>query len=54
MPAFPFAQIGFHGEFKDRVEMGYYEAGHMMYIHRPSIEKFKKDIAGFIARSAGK
>jgi carboxypeptidase C (cathepsin A) len=51
---YTFAQIGFNGEFKDRVEMGYYEAWHMMYIHRPSIEKFKKDIAGFIAKASGK
>ena len=51
---YTFAQIGFHGEFKDRVEMGYYEAGHMMYIHKPSIIQFKKDIAGFIARSVAK
>jgi carboxypeptidase C (cathepsin A) len=51
---YTFAQIGFRGEFKDRVEMAYYEAGHMMYIHKPSIIQFKKDIAGFIARSSGK
>jgi carboxypeptidase C (cathepsin A) len=40
--------MGFNDEFKDRVKMGYYEAGHMMYIHKPSIIKFKKDIADFI------
>ncbi|MFO7732677.1 MAG: peptidase S10 [Candidatus Aminicenantes bacterium] len=51
---YTFAQIGFHGEFKDRVEMGYYEAGHMMYIHKPSIVQFKKDIAGFIAKASAK
>jgi len=28
--------------------MGYYEAGHMMYIHKPSHVQFKKDIAAFI------
>lgn len=51
---YTFSQIGFHGEFKDRVEMGYYEAGHMMYIHKPSIVQFKKDIAGFIAKASAK
>ena len=51
---YTFAQMGFNGEFKDRVEMGTYEAGHMMYIHKPSIIKFKKDIAGFIAKASGK
>jgi carboxypeptidase C (cathepsin A) len=28
--------------------MGYYEAGHMMYIHIPSLKQLKKDIAKFI------
>ncbi len=51
---YTFAQMGFHGEFKDRVEMAYYEAGHMMYIHKPSISKFKKDIAAFIAKASEK
>lgn len=45
---YTFSQMGFNDEFKDRVKMGYYEAGHMMYIHKPSIIKFKKDIADFI------
>jgi carboxypeptidase C (cathepsin A) len=31
-----------------RVTMGYYEAGHMMYLHRPSHHKLKRDLAGFI------
>ena len=26
----------------------YYEAGHMMYTHLPSMEKFKKDVDEFI------
>jgi carboxypeptidase C (cathepsin A) len=32
----------------DNYSMKYYEAGHMMYIHMPSMEQFKKDIADFI------
>lgn len=52
---FTFSQIGLNGEFKDRVQMGYYEAGHMMYIHKPSLIKLKADLAAFItAASAGK
>ena len=31
--------------------MGYYEAGHMMYIHLPSLAQLKQDLANFI-RSA--
>jgi carboxypeptidase C (cathepsin A) len=49
-----FAQMGLNGEFKDRVKMGYYEAGHMMYIHKPSIIKLKKDLAAFIMEASGK
>jgi len=28
--------------------MAYYEAGHMMYIHLPSLAQLKQDLAGFI------
>ena len=31
----------------------YYEAGHMMYIHKPSLVQLKKDAAEFIRGSAG-
>lgn len=51
---YTFAQMGLNGEFKDRVKMGYYEAGHMMYIHKPSIIKLKKDLAAFIQEASGK
>jgi len=32
--------------------MKYYEAGHKMYTHQPSLEKFKKDVAGFIKETS--
>jgi len=48
---YTFSQIGLNNEFKDRIHMGYYKAGHMMYIHKPSLAKLKKDLAEFI-RSA--
>ncbi|MFQ5691036.1 MAG: S10 family peptidase [Gemmatimonadota bacterium] len=38
-------------ELRPHVEMKYYEAGHMMYIHPPSLEKFKADVAEFISRT---
>ena len=31
-----------------RITIGYYEAGHMMYIHEPSLPKLKADLAEFI------
>lgn len=51
---YTFSQLGLNGEFKDRIKMGYYEAGHMMYIHKPSIIKLKKDLAAFIRGASGK
>jgi carboxypeptidase C (cathepsin A) len=40
--------LGLPKEIKDNIIMKYYEAGHMMYIHPPSMAKFKKDVAEFI------
>lgn len=36
-----------HGMDPSRVEMKYYEAGHMMYIHHPSLEQLAKDLRAF-------
>lgn len=33
----------------DRVTMTYYEAGHMMYLHHPSLEQLAEDVRTFIA-----
>ncbi len=41
-------------EQRDRVRVEMYEAGHMMYVHPPSLEKFKRDLAGFIADNNGR
>jgi carboxypeptidase C (cathepsin A) len=37
-----------NGIVTDRVEMTYYEAGHMMYTHDPDLIKLSKDIRGFL------
>ncbi len=39
-----------HGIDMDRVSMTYYPAGHMMYLHQPSLVKVAKDIHDFIKR----
>ena len=44
--------LGLTKEIKDNIIMKYYEAGHMMYTHQPSLEKFKKDVAGFIKETS--
>ncbi|MEO0899922.1 MAG: carboxypeptidase [Bacteroidota bacterium] len=35
-------------EIKENVIMKYYEAGHMMYTHKASMEKFRKDVSEFM------
>jgi carboxypeptidase C (cathepsin A) len=35
-------------ELRSHIEIKYYEAGHMMYVHEPSLEKFKADVGKFI------
>jgi len=48
---YAFSHIDMTAELKDRIKFAYYESGHMMYIHKPSLIKMKKDMADFI-RSA--
>ena len=40
--------LGLPKAIKDNISMKYYEAGHMMYTHQASLEKFKKDVSEFI------
>lgn len=39
-----------NGIVTDRVEMTYYEAGHMMYTHEPDLVKLSKDIRDFLTK----
>ena len=41
--------VATNGIDTDRVVMAYYEAGHMMYTHAPSLEKLARDVRDFIA-----
>lgn len=38
-------------ELRENVSLEMYEAGHMMYIHEPSMVKYKKDLAEFVRAS---
>lgn len=40
--------LGLTPEIKQNIIMKYYEAGHMMYTHEPSLVKFKTDLSEFI------
>ncbi len=46
-----FDHLGYEPSYRERVSMGYYEAGHMMYIHPDMLRKFKEDVASFIESS---
>lgn len=45
---YTFNHLGLHESVRRNVSMGYYEAGHMMYIHLPSLAELKNDLAEFI------
>ena len=38
-------------EARSRIRLELYEAGHMMYVHPPSMEKYREDLARFIRES---
>ncbi len=40
--------LGLPAELRAHVEMKYYPAGHMMYLHEPSLRQWKADIDAFI------
>jgi carboxypeptidase C (cathepsin A) len=45
---YTFNHLGLDETFAGNVSMAYYEAGHMMYVHLPSLAKMKKDLAAFV------
>ena len=49
---YTFNHLGLDESVRGNVTMGYYEAGHMMYIHIPSLKQMKIDLSGFIRKSS--
>ena len=41
---YTFNHLGIDPLLKKQISINYYEAGHMMYLHKPSLEKLKKDL----------
>ena len=39
--------MGLGREYRDHVSVSYYEAGHMMYVHNPSLQSFTNNVANF-------
>ncbi len=44
--------LGLAPDLRDNISVSYYEAGHMMYTHKPSLIKMKSDLAAFIRAAA--
>jgi carboxypeptidase C (cathepsin A) len=45
---YTFNHLGLPPPLRKNVSMAYYEAGHMMYVHLPSLAMLKKDMARFV------
>jgi carboxypeptidase C (cathepsin A) len=46
---YTFDHLGLDASLRGHLSGAYYEAGHMMYIHAPSLAKLKQDIARFMS-----
>ena len=46
---FTFSHMGLDPEIAANVTMAYYPAGHMMYVHIPSLERLSADLKAFVA-----
>jgi carboxypeptidase C (cathepsin A) len=42
------SHLGLAPEVRDNLRMTYYEAGHMMYVHKPSLEKLAAELREFV------
>ncbi len=45
---YTFNHLELDSTLHDHISMGYYEAGHMMYLHLPSLAKLKADLTTFV------
>jgi carboxypeptidase C (cathepsin A) len=48
---YTFNHLSLEPDMQKHISMGFYQAGHMMYIHRPSLAQLKEDLQGFIISS---
>jgi carboxypeptidase C (cathepsin A) len=49
---YTFSHLELDPTLAGHVSMSFYEAGHMMYIHGPSLAKQRRELAGFIRAAA--
>ena len=45
---YTFNHLGLDASLQSNVSMGFYEAGHMMYVHVPSLAQLKEDLVKFM------
>jgi carboxypeptidase C (cathepsin A) len=45
------AHLDIPPEARERIQIEYFEAGHMMYLHKPSMKKFKDDLVDLIKKT---
>jgi carboxypeptidase C (cathepsin A) len=48
---YTFNHIGLPEDYRNNITMSYFKAGHMMYIHLPSLAQMKQDLSDFIQKS---
>jgi len=46
---YTFDHLGVDASLRGNFTVSYYEAGHMMYVHKPSLERLAKDLREFVA-----
>ncbi|MBS0446539.1 MAG: peptidase S10 [Proteobacteria bacterium] len=44
------SHLGLREHLQDRIQVSYFEAGHMMYIHRPSLERMAREVRAFVGK----
>jgi len=47
------SRLGLDESLRENLSVAYYEAGHMMYIHLPSLARLKQDLARFMKSAIG-
>ncbi|HEX6287247.1 MAG TPA: peptidase S10 [Acidimicrobiia bacterium] len=49
---YTFSHMGLDPEVRENVALTYYEAGHMMYVHKPSLEQLATDLREFVTTTS--
>ncbi len=45
------SHMGLPAKFRESITKSYFEAGHMFYIHKPSLDRVSKEVADFVRRA---